>query len=390
MTADLATADRRAAVRDAAAAWRAAGRIEEATLERVAALYPDDRVRAGVPMRILLGLFTALAGFGVFGVLAVGAKDASVAIVVGVGAAVVTELLVVAARRRRAGIEEGTAFLTLVMFMVGIPAAFLRGSGTDRGIAQAALATGLIVAVLIVWRWGMPTYAALGAAALYLLLAQTPIGLPLWVIVPLLAWPLLARGSRASGLAPAHREACSFALVVSLAALYLAANLATADHHWIAHLDIGYSRWATQPVLEPWLRTIHAIATAILPLLVIAIGVRRREKVLLWCGTLMAVASLVTLRYYVHLAPLWLELAAAGAALIAFALLLRRWLDAGTGMERAGLTAEPLFSGGDKGKLLEAVALLATFTPQVQPLETKPALEAGGGQFGGGGASDSF
>jgi hypothetical protein len=390
VTRDLAESDRWAAVRDAAVAWRGAGRIDDAMLERIVALFPDDRVRAGLAMRVLLAVFTVVAGFGVFGVLAAAGHEPSVALVVGIAAAIATELLVTGARRRGAGIEEGTTFLTLVMLAVGVTAALPTPHRSFEAALRVALAVALVVCAMVVWRWGMPTYAGIGTAALFLLLAQTPAGPPLWLLVPSALGPLLLRGARSARLPSAHRESCRWALVVSLAALYVALNLASADQHWIAHLDTNYTRWATDTEVAAWLRALHAIGTAGLPLLVIGAGVRRRERILLWSGTVMALGSLVTLRYYVHLAPLWIELLGGGALAIAVALLLRRWLDAGSGHERRGFTAEPGFSAGDRERLIEVAAVLVAFTPQARPTETKPAFEAGGGEFGGGGASDSF
>jgi uncharacterized membrane protein YgcG len=389
MRADLATAERNAAVRRAAAAWREAGVIDEPALARIVGLFPDDRVRAGVAFRILFGFFTVVAGFAVCGLFAVGGFEKEAPLVVGVGAALATEVLVGLARRREGGIEEGTAFLTLVMLSIGVTLNLPASSHRFETGLRVALAVATVVCAAIVRRWGMPTYAGIGAAGVYLLLAQTSIGPGLWVLLPLVTAPLLLGGARSSSLAPAGREACSWALVVSLAAVGIATNLAAAQHHWIAHLDVD-SHAFPDAGLAPWLYTLYTIGTAVLPLLLIALAVRLRDRVVLWCGTATVVASLVTLRYYVHLAPLWLELIAGGAVVIAVVLLLRRWLDSGPRRERGGFTAQPSFSSGERTRLIEVAATIAAFTPPAQAVGPHRGFEGRGGEFGGGGASDSF
>ena len=392
MRPEIALADRREAVRQAAAGWRAAGAIDAATLAQVDAAYPDDRVRAGTAMRVLLGFFTILAGFAALGLLAVAADNGEIGIALVVGAAAVaaTELLLTFGRRRRGGVEEGTAILALVMLPLG-SLAFVSGPWNHEATSlRTVLAVLTAAAAAAVLRWGMPAAAAVGAAALALLLVQTGFGVALWTLFPLAAALPLLRGARSARLAPAHREACLWALAVALAALYLAVNLAAADDRWIADLELGYARWAAAAALPAWLRFVHGAGTALLPPLVLAAGVRLRERLLLWAGLLMAAASLVTLRYYVHLAPLWLELILGGGAAIAAALLLRRRLDAGAAHERAGFTAEPLFGAGDRARVVEVAAAVVAFTPTAQAAESKPAFEGGGGEFGGGGASDSF
>jgi uncharacterized membrane protein YgcG len=118
--------------------------------------------------------------------------------------------------------------------------------------------------------------------------------------------------------------------------------------------------------------------------------VRRREPWLLWTGPAMSAASAVTLRHYVHLGPLWAVLAAAGIVLVVLAMVARRVLDSGRNKERRGLTAEPLFGDERKVRLAELAVSMATLTPEAKPPEPKPSFEPGGGDFGGGGASDSF
>ena len=106
-------------------------------------------------------------------------------------------------------------------------------------------------------------------------------------------------------------------------------------------------------------------------------------------GLVGVLASLVTLRFYVHVAPLWVVLLLGGSVALGLALLLRRFLDSGPQHERHGFTAEPLFADPEGRSALEVAASVVSLTPAARPME-KPGFEGGGGSFGGGGASGKF
>ena len=100
----------------------------------------------------------------------------------------------------------------------------------------------------------------------------------------------------------------------------------------------------------------------------------------------------MTIRAYLHLTATWLVLAGSGGALIALALALRRWLDAGPRRERAGFTAEPLFESASRRRIFEVAATVATFSPapRARAAPKEPGFEGQGGASGGGGAGGQF
>jgi hypothetical protein len=71
MSPDVANAERRHEVREAARDWKKALIIEEATLLAIETRYPDDRVRVRPALRVLLLLFTTFALLAAAGLLAV-------------------------------------------------------------------------------------------------------------------------------------------------------------------------------------------------------------------------------------------------------------------------------------------------------------------------------
>src|SRR5262249_13171781 len=78
-------------------------------------------------------------------------------------------------------------------------------------------------------------------------------------------------------------------------------------------------------------------------------GLRSRRTLVLDTGLVLAALSLVTLRFYVHLAPLWILLAVPGWALVLLALGLHRWLRRGPGGGRRGRARRGALAGAPEG-----------------------------------------
>jgi hypothetical protein len=398
VTSDCERADRNAAVLAAGRSWLRAGAIDEPTLKAIEAVVPDDRVRVGPVFRVMLFVFTLLAVNAALGFVAMllnladgrqGALFAGVALLSGVGLALVTEYQIVRMRRRQGGTEAATSFLAIAY---GMGAAtwwvFEVFQGETHDELLVLCLTGAVLIALAAWRWGYPLYAGASAVALFVALACLPAGRLLWIALALVAAPFLLRFSESPRLPPAHRASLTAVLAVALVGLYFAVHLGSWEWQWIEELG-GASRMMKKDPRDAlwWL---SAIATALMPLVLLGLGLRGRRFTLLILGAGTAVASLVTLRWYVHLAPLWVVLTVSGVLLVALVLGLRRWLDAGPGKERGGFTAEPLFQDLARQRLLEIGAALVSFSPEARSLHEEPKFEGGGGQFGGGGSSSDF
>jgi hypothetical protein len=136
-------------------------------------------------------------------------------------------------------------------------------------------------------------------------------------------------------------------------------------------------------------RPFFAVATALVPVLTLAWGVRSGRRLLINLGLVGLLASIATLRFYVHVAPLWIVLIVGGGAAIGLALVLQRYLDSGAGRERGGFTAEPVFTDPRGRSALELAASVARFAPAPRPVQ-QPGFQGGGGRSGGGGATGEF
>jgi len=387
--ADAVAADRRFEVREAAGAWERAGVIDGARREAIEAAYPDDRSRLGPVFRVLVFGFTLVAVTAALGLVTLflpGAERgwAVLLVVFGLGLTALTEVQVGPLRRAQGGTESATAFLAVVHLFAGLLWLVAESARPGwRGALTLALALGAVVLGAAAYRWGYLLFAAAAAACVFMLMAQAPLGRLLWIVVPLVAAPVFVKAGDLRRLAPAHRRCSQAVAAVALAFLYAAVHLGSWDAGLVE--ELGNRRASAMPVA----RTLSAAATALVPLMVVAWGTSTRRRLLIDLGLAGILASIVTLRFYVHLAPLWIALVSGGAGAIVVALAVRRHLDSGPGGERHGLAARPLFDDPDRRSTLEMAAGMAAFSPAARPLE-RPGFEAGGGRFGGGGASGSY
>lgn len=387
-------ADRAAEIVDAARGWRAAGLVDEATVAAIEADNPLPGPRLGWAWRALVFVCVAVGVFAAtaLGLLSLGVREegsvAAILLSAGAALALLTDAILDRSRFRPTGAEAATSLLAVAYL---VASAFilcdhfhLRGAAAQRlGFAWAAA-----VLALAAWRWGFRVYAGAAAGALLLLAANFP--------APRLAWlaaaAMVALGAGAStsrpDLSPSHRGGIALARAVALAAIYVAVNYLSVDEGFIEEIGRGHGqphhRAGGIALLLAW------AGSALYPPLLAAWGVRTRDRALIVLGSVAAALSLATLRFYLQIAPLWMVLAAAGAALAGASLLLERWLRSGAGGERAGFTAAPLYDESRRERLLPVAAALAS-APEARALpdETR-GMQGGGGGFGGGGAAGTY
>jgi hypothetical protein len=289
------------------------------------------------------------------------------------------------ARRGAAGATSvlGVGFFLLGLGLVLVESVRLHGDDAiDLLLVAAVLTCGLAA-----WRWGSPLFAGLGGVVLFCSLARLPHGRILWLLAGAALTGLAAWGLDEVRLAPSHRIGAAVLTVVGIGAVYAAANVYSLDEASLEHL----ARLAPgREDLPRGARLAAAAATALLPLAVLAWGLRSRRTFLLDTGIVLLALSLVTLRQYVHVAPLWVVLILAGALLVVLALAVERALRRARDGEIAGFTADPLFSDERRQQVLQIVPVVAAFTPEARTPAPDPGFAGEGGRFGGGGAQEKF
>jgi uncharacterized membrane protein YidH (DUF202 family) len=391
MRAEATGAERAKEVRDAARAWRRAGFVSEGVLAKIVLLFPDDRRRFGPGFRALAFIFTGVAGGAIVGLtfslfaprgdIASGLLFSWAAVM-----AALTEWQRGPWRRADAGAESATALFAVGLFIVGVVSL---DNFSVRTLAIPFLASACVACAVAAWRWGDRLFS-LGAGLSFLgLLAQTSHGRLLWIAFASPVLPVLLKAARDPRLAPSHRRGAAILAGVAVLALYGAIHIWSWDQRIIERMDSAAS--SPPGVAGPsLLRPLSIPATALLPPGLLLLGWRRREPLLLYAGLLSFGVSIATIRLYHQAIPLSFALILIGAACLALALGLRRWLRSGEEGEREGFTADPLFDHSSRTDAITLAVAMASFTPAAQTPASQPAFKGKGGTFGGGGASGSF
>jgi hypothetical protein len=387
MRSDAASADRKQSVREAAQGWLNAGWIERDAYQRIEVIYTDDRVRTGVAFRILFFVLVFAAIMGFFGAICALANDeilaAVFALVSGIACWGITEYLILAKKRRQGGIEEAFSAAAIICITLGLALLLFesRLAPGDASIKIILLAFSLLTGAAA-WNWGFWPYMVISAGALFFVIGPLPGGRFVWLLLTSISCPWLLQSSNSFKLPPSLRKCAAASLATIILALYASMNIYVADH--------PASVWPSLHGVQAGPRWLYITLTAIVPIIVFVAGVLKRQRLLLILGFLLGLFSLVTLRMYVHLIPLWVALTASGILLLTIAGVLRRFLDSGTHRERAGFTADPLAERPEKHRGVEILASVATMTPNTPSSPEDPRFQGGGGEFGGGGASGGF
>ncbi|HTD40018.1 MAG TPA: hypothetical protein VK671_05320, partial [Mucilaginibacter sp.] len=126
--------------------------------------------------------------------------------------------------------------------------------------------------------------------------------------------------------------------------------------------------------------------TMAVPFIYVGFGIRKKGVILLRVGLLLIVAAVVTFRTYYHVLPLDAVLTVGGALVLGVAYAIMKYLKT----PKHGFTyAEPEDEHLIDHLKIESLIVAETFSKA----PTAPANDGtrfGGGDFGGGGSSDSF
>jgi uncharacterized membrane protein YgcG len=127
-----------------------------------------------------------------------------------------------------------------------------------------------------------------------------------------------------------------------------------------------------------------------LPPIVLARGVRQKDRYVMAVGAVVAILTLVSNKPYLGWPRHTWDPMLLGILLTGVALSIRRWLARGPGGIRHGFTAARL-SGKDKQWMDVGAAVTGLLSPKPPaPQPTSPDFRFGGGQTGGGGAGGDY
>ncbi len=304
------------------------------------------------------------------------------------------EVAVSQARLYRYGIEEALAVCSVGFLCAGMQAALFSGSpySPKPDAAQVVVPAAGVVFSFWIWRRFGLSYAFLAAMIFALFL-------PGYWTSSRSAQHLIVAVFYAIGLVGVatvrsrHRfdyleEAYSLVEALLWLGIYLAMNLK------ISSLDLPAQWWSGTRATSEFARPFYWgtwVLIWCLPPIVLARGIRQKDRFVIAVGAIVAALTLVSNKPYLGWPRHTWDPMLLGILLTGVAFYLRRWLARGPGGVRHGFTAARL-SGKDKRWVNVGATVLGplphSITPGPQP--SSPDFRFGGGQTGGGGAGGDF
>jgi uncharacterized membrane protein YgcG len=295
----------------------------------------------------------------------------------------------------RYGIEEALAVYSVGFLCVGLQAALFSGIphlAKPDGTQFLVPAAGAVFSLWIWLRFGL--WYAFPSAMVFVLF------LPGYWTLSHPAQHLIVAGFYATGLIciaamhSRHRfdyldEDYSLVEAFLWLGIYLAINLR------LSSLNLAAQWWGgshgASEFAKPFYWTTWVMIWC-LPPIVLALGVRQKDRFAIAVGAIVAILTVVTNKPYLGWQRHTWDPMLLGILLTAVAIFIRRWLTRGPGGIRHGFTAERL-SGKDKHWIDVGSTVFGLLSPQSitpAPQTSGKDFRFGGGESGGGGASGDF
>jgi hypothetical protein len=380
--------------------WTRDGYLSEERYERLEQDTVSDLRSTNIFLRLVFFFFTVIGAAAVvalfFTIFLSRPSQQTTGIFLSIFAAVsytAAEVAVSQARLYRYGIEEALAVCSVAFLCVGLNLFFFGGiPHSSREIQSVVPAVGSIASLWIWYRFNL--WYAFPAAMIFAIFLPgywTPSHSAQHVFISVLyaAGLICIAPIRSRHRFDYLEDAYSLSEAFLWLGIYLIFNLKISALGWP-------SQWwsNTRPASEfavPFYWTTWVLIWC-LPPLILARGVRQKDRLIIAAGAITTVLTLVTNKPYLGWQRHTWDPILLGIALTGVALFLRRWLALGPGGVRHGFTAARL-SGKDKHAMSVGSAVLGLITPQSitpPPQPTNPDFRFGGGGSGGGGASGDF
>jgi hypothetical protein len=377
--------------------WAGEGFLTKAQYQLLEQETVSDLRTTNVFLRLVLFIFTLIivgAAAGLFYVV-LRPSEQSAGVVFLIFAAIcyaAAEAAVSRARLYRYGIEEALVVCSVGFLCAGMDVAFFGGSlhSQKEFLVPAA---GVVFSLWIWRRFGL-SYA-FPAAMIFVVF------LPGYWTPSHSAQHLIVAGFYASGLVAIaaicsrHRfdyleETYSLAEAFLWLGIYLTMNLK------LPSLNLPAQWWMGIPDTSGLFARPFYWGTWVLiwclPPIVLARGIRQKDRFVIAVGAIVAVLTLVSNKPYLGWVRHSWDPMLLGILLTGLAIFLRRWLARGPGGIRYGFTAARL-SGKDKHWMNVGATVLGPLSPHSitpAPQTNSPDFRFGGGNTGGGGAGGDF
>jgi hypothetical protein len=381
--------------------WTGDGFLTKGQYQRLEKETVSELRTTNIFLRLVLFLFTLIivgAAAGLFFVVfrpRGGQTEGVLFLIFAVVCYAAAEIAVSHARLYRYGIEEALTVGSVGFLCAGMEAALFSGraySPTPDGALFLVPAAGAVFSLWIWHRFGL--WYAFPAAMIFVIF------LPGYWTSSREAQHVIVAAFYATGLIcitavrSRHRfdyldDAYSLVEAFLWFGIYLAINLK------LSSLNLPGKLWGGTRFASEFARPFYWTSWALiwcLPPLVLARGVRQKDRFVIAVGMITAILTLVSNKPYLSWQRHTWDPMLLGILLTGVALFIRRWLDAGPGGIRHGFTATRL-SGKDKNWMNIGSAVLGAVSPQSitpSPQPRSPGSVFGGGATGGGGAGGDF
>lgn len=402
MRAYSASSEESLRARDLLKDWAGEGLLADAQYQRMKQESVCDLRRTNIFLRIVLFLFTLIivgAAVGLFfAVFLNHPGEQTTGIFLLIFAALfyaAAEIAVSQAQFYRYGIEEALAACSVGFLCVGMQVAVFGGlfsSPTPSGTGFLVPAAGAIFSLWIWHRFGL-SYASLAAMIFVVWLPgywTSSHSVQHLIVAAFYAVGLLA----VAAVRPRHRftyldDEYSIAEALLWLGIYLAINLQ------LSSLNLLRQWWGGPRTSAEFSGPFYWATWVLiwcLPPVVLARGLRQKDRFVIAVGAIVAILTLVTNKPYLGWQRHTWDPMLLGALLIGLALFIRRWLADGPGEIRHGFTAQRL-SGKDKPWINAGAAAFGLVSPNIitpSPQTGSHDVHFGGGDSGGGGATSDF
>jgi hypothetical protein len=303
-----------------------------------------------------------------------------------------SEFAVAQARMYRFGVEEALTVCSIALLCAGVGLFFFsNGPNSLREIQLVVPAVGAIASLWIWYRFNL--WYAFPAAMIFAIFlpsywTQSHSAQHVFIAALYAAGLICVASIRSRHRFDYLRDSYSLAEAFLWLGMYLIFNLKLSAFSLPTQLWTN-TRSASE-FASPFYWTTWVLIWC-LPPLILARGVRQKDRLIIAVGTISTILTFVTNKPYLGWQRHTWDPMLLGIALTGVAVFLRRWLTQGAGGVRHGFTAARL-TEKDKHVMSVSSSVLGLVTPQSitpAPQSTDPDLRFGGGS-GGGGASGNF
>jgi hypothetical protein len=381
--------------------WAGEGFLTKAQYQRLEQETVSELRTTNIFLRLILFLFTLISVCGAAALFFVVSRPSqeTTGIFFLIFAALcyaAAEAAVSQARLYRYGIEEALTVCSVGFLCAGMQSAFFSGRLYSPKPDAAQLMVPAAGAVFSLWIWRrFGLWYAFLAAMIFVIF------LPGYWSSSHSAQHVIAAVFYAAGLIcvaavrPRHRfdylaDAYSLVEAFLWLGIYLAINLQ------LSSLDLRAQWWGgSTRAFSEFQRSFYWTTWVLiwcLPPVVLARGVRQKDRFVIAVGAIVAILTFVSNKPYLGWKRRTWDPMLLGILLTGVALFIRRWLARGPAGIRYGFTAARL-SGKDKHWMNAGSAVLGLVSPQSitpSPQTSSPDFRFGGGASGGGGAGGDF